>query len=96
MYDGVTTHGLVHHLRMEEVFWGRLRILLKVVDLVLVALPPPTSDQHGEIIKRAWRELNDAVYVGRRQSREDRDREMMKIMRREADKNYELTPLEEG
>ena len=96
MYDGVTTHGLVHQLRMEEVFWGRLRILMKVVDLVLVALPPPANQERADLVGRMWRELNDAIYVGRSQSRADRDREMSKIMKREAEKNYEITPLDEG
>ncbi len=96
MYDGVAVHGLVHQLRMEEVFWGRLRIFLKFVDVVLVALPPPASQERADAVMRAWRDLNDAVYVGRRETREERDKQMLNVLLREVKKNYEVTPLEEG
>lgn len=96
MYDGVTVHGLVHQLRMEEVFWGRLRILLKFVDVLLVALPPPANQERNDAVVRAWRDLNDAVYVGRRETREDREKQMMAVLKREVEKNYEVTPLDEG
>lgn len=97
MYDGVRVHGLVHQLRMEEVFWGRLRILLKVVDVFLAALPPPATSDRADMLVRTWRDLNDAVYVGRRESREERDKKMMEVLQREIAKGDKMvTPLEEG
>ena len=94
MYDGVPTHGLVHGLRMEEVFWGRWRILLKVVDLLVVALPPPSNQNQADRIMTAWRNLDDAVYVGKKETREERDRKMMEVLMAEVKKDYELTPLD--
>lgn len=96
MYDGVRVHGLVHQLRMEEVFWGRLRIVLKVVDVVLAALPPPVSQERADLLIRAWRDLDEAVYVGKRESRAERDKKMLEVLRREVQKDYEIMPLDEG
>lgn len=95
MYDGVAVHGLIHQLRMEDVFWGRLRILLKVVDVVIAAMPPPSSEDRAGMLMRAWRDLDDAVYVGKKESREDRDKKMMEVLKSQVGKTLEVTPLED-
>lgn len=91
MYDGVRTHGLVHQLRMESVFWGRQRVLLKLVEVFLAALPP-VNQERAELVMRAWRDLEEVIYVGQRESREEHDRRRMAILQREVGRKIEVTP----
>ncbi len=82
MYDGIQTHGLVHAMRMENVFWGRMRIMLRVLELFLVALPPPHQDR-VDSISRAWRELIDTVYPNNQEAREERETRLAEILARQ-------------
>jgi hypothetical protein len=80
MFDGVETHGFLHKLRMEDVFWARQRILLRVLDVVLAALPPPASQSRGELLSKSWRELVEAMYPSNAAVREEREKMLQGIL----------------
>lgn len=94
MYDHVTVHGLVHQMRMEDVFWGRMRILTRALELIVAALPPPASQQRADNVLRAWRELIDTVYKGNKEQRQERDQRMMELLKRLAEKPLTLVQVE--
>lgn len=83
MYDGCQTHGLVHSLRMQDVFWGRQRIVFKVLDVLLAALPPPASQTRSDLMSKSWRELVDAMYPGNKEARVERDAYMSALLKRQ-------------
>lgn len=92
MYDGVQTHGIVHELRMKDVFWGRQRILLRILDVLVAALPPPASQNRADLLTQSWRELVETIYPNNHAAREERMEYLAALLKRQTP--LEVTPLD--
>jgi hypothetical protein len=94
MYDGVKTFGVVHSMRMQDVFWGRQRILLRVLEVLLAAMPPPASQNRADLMSRSWRELIETIYPNNRDARDKQEAWMKQLIQRLGKQNLELFPME--
>lgn len=96
MYDGVRTHGLIHRLRMEDVFWQRLRVLLKFAKFLVAALPLPADQNQADLITRTWRELIDAMFPKDGAAEKEREDYLKGLLVREGGKSYEIKPIDDN
>lgn len=81
MFSGVQTHGVLHRLRMEDVFWTKTMTIIKAVELFMVtAMPQGVDQQRIDRIMSVYRELTDILLPHQaeiRKQREDNLRSMM-------------------
>ncbi len=95
MFEGVRTHGFLHRLRMEDVFWQRLRVQLKLAKFLVAAMPLPADQNQADLITRCWRELIDSMFPKDHGAEKEREDYLKGLLVRESGKSYEITPIDE-
>jgi hypothetical protein len=95
MYDGVRTHGFLHRLRMEDVFWHRLRVQLKMAKFLVSAMPAPVDQNQADLITKTWRELIDSMFPKDKAAEKEREDYLKGLLVREGGKSYEIKPIDD-
>lgn len=68
---------------MADVFQGRTRIMMAFVNLLLLALPPPTSQDRLDSLIAQLRKFESIVWAGSEKQLEERHKNMLEILEEE-------------